>query len=181
MNLNFLSSTSYLSSKCKAQRSAIGGLGVFSLKEIEKDEIIAIWGGKIYKHQDIEQLSALNPNLLIHPLTIAEGFYMGPIDPSRPLEAADFFNHSCKPNAGVKGQIILVAREKIKPNEEICFDYETTETQGSVGMGFDCHCGHKSCRKRIEGIKWNKADFHQQNREYMSWYLQKKFDTSSCD
>lgn len=179
MNLQTMSATSYLSPKCKARRSGIGGLGIFAVKTIEKDEIIAIWGGKIYSQQDIEQLSIFNPSLLVHPLTIAEGFYMGPMDPSRPTESSDYFNHSCEPNAGIKGQIILVAREIIKPDEEICFDYETTEMHSSVGMGFDCHCSKKNCRKKIEGIKWDKTDFHTKNREYMSWYLQHKFDSFS--
>ncbi len=177
MGLQSLSITSYLSPKCQARRSAIGGLGIFAEKEIVKDEIIAIWGGKIYSQEDLEQLSVFNPSLLIHPLSIAEGFYMGPTDPSRPPEPSDYFNHSCEPNAGVKGQIILVARTLIVPDEEICFDYETTENQSSIGMGFTCHCGHSSCKHEINGIRWNKVDFHKKNREYISWYLQKKFDS----
>jgi SET domain-containing protein len=168
--------TSYLSAKCEARRSPIGGLGIFALKTIACGEIIAIWGGKIYSAQDIEQLASLNPSLLIHPLTVAEGFYMGPIDPSHPLETTDFFNHSCEPNAGIKGQIILVARRLIQKNEEICFDYETSESQTSVGMGFDCHCGHQNCKKRIQGMDLKNSEFYKKNRHYMSWYLQEKIE-----
>ena len=37
------------------------------------------------------------------------------------IEDNDFFNHSCNPNAGFRGQIFLVAMRDIDVNEEITF------------------------------------------------------------
>lgn len=166
-----MSLTSYLSPKCRTGRSSIGGLGVFAGQWLDAGELVAIWGGKIYSHADIEQLASCNPSLLIHPLMVADGFYIGPSDATNAPEAADYFNHSCDPNAGVKGQIVLIARRAIAAGEEICFDYETTEREGSVGMGFDCHCGTSACRGHIEGLSWHEPAFQQRNHGFMSWHL----------
>ena len=48
------------------------------------------------------------------------------IDGSNRRNLARYFNHSCRPNAesDVKGhKVIIVARKKIKPGEEITYDY----------------------------------------------------------
>ncbi|MHB8630096.1 MAG: SET domain-containing protein-lysine N-methyltransferase [Aggregatilineales bacterium] len=84
-------------------------------------------------------------------------------------------NHSCDPNAGVKGQNVLVARRDIAPGEEICFDYETTDTQG---MNFVCRCGSPKCRKRIRGQAWKNRQFQEANWEYLSEYIQRRLLSS---
>ena len=150
---------------------------MFAKDPIAEGETIAIWGGKIYTEGDIRHLSLDNPSLLLHPLTVAEGFYIGPAEPGRQPEPADFFNHCCDPNAGVRGQILLVARRLIAPGEEICFDYETTECHGSIGMGFLCQCGAKDCRGVIDGWKWREVEFQRSNRGFMSAYLREKFES----
>ena len=48
------------------------------------------------------------------------------IDGSPRSNVARYFNHSCRPNAeaiGRKGKIVLVARRRILPGEEITYDY----------------------------------------------------------
>ncbi len=48
------------------------------------------------------------------------------IDGSNRRNLARYFNHSCRPNAesDVKGhRVIIVARKKIQPGEEITYDY----------------------------------------------------------
>ena len=56
-------------------------------------------------------------------------------------------NHSCEPNAAVKGNRII-AWSCIKRGDEITLDYKRTES--SISTPFDCECGSKYCRGRIE-------------------------------
>jgi hypothetical protein len=50
-----------------------------------------------------------------------------------------FLNHSCRPNAAVRGTL-LVAIAPIAAGEEVTFDYNTTELE--IASPFTCHCGH---------------------------------------
>ncbi len=162
--------SSYLSPKCKAEKkSLIHRFGVFATESIQRNELIAIWGGHIMTAQQIAML----PKEILdfdYPVQVHEGLYLGP-KAREELNEAEFFNHSCSPNAGVKGQIILVARRDIQEGEEICFDYETTDTEG---VNFLCHCGSVKCRKTITGEAWKDPAFQKEHEGFFSWYLQEK-------
>ncbi len=56
-------------------------------------------------------------------------------------------NHSCSPNAGLVDDLTLVALARIRPHEEICYDYSTSMGDGHWAM--DCLCGEPTCRGRI--------------------------------
>ena len=56
-------------------------------------------------------------------------------------------NHSCDPNAAIRN-MNLVAWKCIAAGEEITIDYKRTETK--LAAPFDCECGAKNCRGRIE-------------------------------
>lgn len=56
-------------------------------------------------------------------------------------------NHSCEPNAAVRGGG-LVAWACINPGDEIVIDYKRTESK--LAAPFNCMCGAKNCRGRIE-------------------------------
>lgn len=105
-----------------------------------------------------------------YPVQIYEGFFLGP-KKEEELDDVEMFNHSCDHNAGVKGQNILVARRDIQAGEEICFDYETTDSEG---LSFICHCGSQKCRKVIDGSSWKKPGFQKKNKGYFAWYLENK-------
>lgn len=165
---------SYLSSKCTARQSVISGWGVYAKETIEKGELIAAWGGRICDKEEMQRICKRNPKFVIHPISVYENLFLVPLNEKR-LEDSDRFNHSCNPNAGVKGQILLVARKKIRFQEEICFDYETTQMGSFDGLPFHCKCKSKNCRKNILGSSWKNKKFRQQNRGFFSWYLQEKF------
>lgn len=171
-------SHSALSKKCVIGSSLLDNFGVFASEKIEKDEVIAIWGGKIYAEKDMVNLAKKYPKMLLNPFGVYWGYYMGPIRPQDPIEDSERFNHSCSPNAGIKGQIILVARRDIAVGEEICFDYETAETSG-IGLMFVCKCNSITCRKNIDGTAWKNPEFIAKNKEYLSWYLEQKLKFSA--
>lgn len=60
---------------------------------------------------------------------------------------AGAINHSCDPNAAVKKGSIL-AMSCIKAGDFITIDYKRTEDK--LAAPFDCICGSKNCRGRIE-------------------------------
>lgn len=161
---------SFLSPKCVAtSKSKIHRYGVFAKENIKQGELIAIWGGYI---MTLDELRKLPREILDYeyPVQIYENFFLGPKS-VEDLDDCEMFNHSCNANAGVKGQNILVARRNIKTGEEICFDYETTDTQD---LNFTCKCGAKNCRKKIDGTSWKNLKFQKANKGYLSYYIEEK-------
>ena len=99
-------------------------------------------------------------------------------NPSVP-EDTDYFNHSCEPNAGLRGQIFLVAMRDIAKDEEITFDYcmSLSEFEGSdFSISFDCQCGAPSCRGRVTQLDWKRPELQRKYNGYFSLYIQEKID-----
>jgi len=61
------------------------------------------------------------------------------------------FNHSCDPNAGLRGESDLFALRDIILGEEIRYDYSTTvsPTVPISEWTMECGCGSANCRQRI--------------------------------
>mgnify|MGYP001827259750 CR=1 FL=1 len=59
-----------------------------------------------------------------------------------------FANHSCNPNAGIRGNRRLVAIRPIAAGDEIRFDYSTTMAENFWTM--PCRCGDPACRGVVE-------------------------------
>lgn len=159
---------SFLSPKCRVNRSNVSGEGVFAIEPFEPGELVAVWGGKIYTTEELIQLEQTFPQYYTYPVSVFPGFYLGPPNPYD-LDDAEMFNHSCEANVGVRGQIVLVARRKIAANEELTFDYDTTEESFEA---FQCHCGKPMCRGKIDGSGWRDPAFVARNYEFLSWYIQ---------
>jgi hypothetical protein len=79
------------------------------------------------------------------------------VDPPVPDDLADdmdrhawrFLNHSCEPNAVLRGRT-LVAQRDIARGDEVTFDYATTEYE--MAEPFACGCGAARCRGLIRGF-----------------------------
>lgn len=161
---------SWLSGKCEVRESPTSGLGVFATEPIRQNELVAVWGGIVYTRDEVDKFSSVVNNFATQTLQIAEGFYLK----SNSLTAIDDskrFNHSCDPNIGVKGQILVLARRDIAVGDELCFDYETTDVHLD---GLECKCGSSKCRKKLYGTSWLDRDFQQANQSWFSWYMQEK-------
>ncbi|MBI4836307.1 MAG: SET domain-containing protein-lysine N-methyltransferase [Candidatus Abawacabacteria bacterium] len=81
------------------------------------------------------------------------------------------FNHSCSPNTGLSGSIVIVAMRDIAPGEELAFDYAISETFFS---SFECHCGSSNCRKVITSTDWQIPALQEKYGQYYSPYLRVK-------
>lgn len=59
-------------------------------------------------------------------------------------------NHSCSPNAGVRGRAI-VARQRIAPGDEVTIDYSLNEAD--VFWSMPCQCGSGNCRQVVTSVQ----------------------------
>jgi hypothetical protein len=93
------------------------GLGCFATQEIQKNQLIDTYRGQMLNNEEAEK----RDNRYMFEVNSR-----WTIDGSNRRNLARYFNHSCRPNAesDVKGhKVVVLARRKIKPGEEITYDY----------------------------------------------------------
>ncbi len=157
---------SYLSPKLESRPNpAKGNCGIFVREPISRGELLTLWGGRIMAFDELDRDM---PNFTQQVLQIEEGFYLMAPD----LEPSDCFNHSCNPNAGMSGQIGLVAMRDIAVDEEVCLDYAMCD--GSTYDEFECSCGSPNCRGRITGQDWQRPELWERYEGYFMPYLQRR-------
>ncbi|MDO8663503.1 MAG: SET domain-containing protein-lysine N-methyltransferase [Candidatus Wildermuthbacteria bacterium] len=161
---------SFLTPKAKVKNSSILGQGVFAKEKIKKGELVAAWGACVITIKGGGKLPKAIWKIGGYPIQIYDNLWLGPVS-VKELDDAEFFNHSCEPNAGVRGQNLLFARRGIKSGEEITFDYGTTDAQL---LNFRCACGTKNCRKIVTGNDWRNPLFQKKNKGWFSWYIGEK-------
>jgi hypothetical protein len=166
---------SWLNSKLEVRTlGSKGGHGVFAKHPVTAGERLAIFGGHVMNVSEEPIHSSGSKDLCIQ---IDEQFVIGAKYESE-IEDTDFFNHSCDPNAGLKGQVFLVAMRKIEADEEITFDYAMVlhKTEGAEVYTMSCLCDSPLCRGLITDEDWRIPELHKKYNGYFSWYLQEKID-----
>lgn len=150
------------------------GDGVFARKNIPQKTTLAIFGGHILSREEEDQTSA---DVYDNAIQIGDNFVVGAIKMSE-MEDASYFNHSCEPNAGINGQIFLVAMRNIKKDEQITFDYAMVLNKAPKVKTYKikCLCGSKKCRKIITDQDWKKPYLQKKYKGYFSYYLQEKIN-----
>jgi uncharacterized protein len=82
-----------------------------------------------------------------------------------------FINHSCDPNVGFAGNVVLTAMRDIRAGEELTTDYALFDDyEGSM----ECRCGSAQCRGVISGRDWQRPDLQRKYRGRFSWYLERR-------
>lgn len=111
-------------------------------------------------------------------LQIDEEFVIG-AQSEADIDDAQYFNHSCDPNGGLRGQLGLVAMRDIAPDEEVTFDYAMVlvETKVLPPYGFECHCGSANCRGRVSSQDWRSPELQERYRGWFSWCVQRRIDS----
>lgn len=160
--------SSYLSPKLQGRPKANGnGNGIFAKEPLTKGELLAVFGGVVHAWDTFVTLPGkerslsiqVEDNIFLVPDKIAEG---------------DYVNHSCNPNAGLSGQIALVAMRDIQPGEEVCFDYAMSDT--APYDEFDCECGAPNCRGRITGSDWRIHELQKRYAGFFAPHVQRRID-----
>ena len=160
--------SSYLSSKLegrlKADKSANS---IFAMTPIKKGELIAVFGGVVYEWETFIHLPEIERSLCIQ---VEDRHFLVP----RPIGKGDYVNHSCNPNAGLSGQIGLVAMRDIKIGEEVCFDYAMCDTMPYDE--FNCLCGASTCRGKVGGNDWQRSELQKRYAGFFSPHVQRRID-----
>ncbi|MFA5431227.1 MAG: SET domain-containing protein-lysine N-methyltransferase [Candidatus Omnitrophota bacterium] len=165
---------SYVSGKVKVNRSGIDHRGVFAVKPISKNEIIAVWGGFIISQSEFVKLEKTCFKKIENYATkVADGFFLVSCKKGG-LEDDDFFNHSCSPNAGIKGHLVIAAMRDIPLGEEVTYDYCMTDAD--FDYSFKCRCGSPRCRGLVTTKDWMQPLLQRKYKGYFSWYVQEKID-----
>jgi len=169
-----MNTSSWLNPNLERRNSNAHGWGIFAKADIRKDDRLAIFGGKIML---IDEMYQIPLDMQRYTMQIEERFVLGPASPVP--EDTDFFNHSCDPNSGFRGQVFLVAMRDIKAGEEITFDYGmTVSVSGGSDMVFkmDCACGSPNCRRTITEQDWMLPGLQVRYKGYFSRYIQDKIE-----
>jgi hypothetical protein len=150
---------SWLHPDAETRPTATKGIGVFALVAIAPNTTVAGFGGHVV---DGRELAALGEAVRIHALQIDDDLF---IASTPPFDSADFVNHSCDPNCGIVGSVLLVTMRAVDAGEELCFDYAMTDSD-DYDM-FVCTCGTDRCRGRITGDDWKQPELRDR---YAGWY-----------
>ena len=129
--------------KSYAIKRTVTGLGLFALEPIPKGKRIIEYTGPLISNEIVDKSSGK--------------YFFGinskwSIDGSPRSNIARYINHSCRPNAEAfvsqRRRVWIWSRKKIKPGEEIAYDYGKEYFEGIIEpMGCKCEkCGVRSPR-----------------------------------
>jgi hypothetical protein len=160
---------SWITPKAVKGASAIEGRGVHAVEAIAGGEVVAVKGGHIMDGSAVAGLPEairnsvfpIGPDLFLAALTDDEydGVMMR-------------VNHSCEPNVGMGGNVLLVSMRDIAAGEELTIDYALF--LGDPGFAMGCRCGTAACRGVVRGTDWMRADLRARYRGWFSWWLQRE-------
>jgi len=166
--------SSYISPKAvKGRASEIAGRGLMAVQPIARDEIVAIKGGHLV---GTATLDALPERLQNSQIQVADGFYLVALDEAEYEPVMLFINHSCEPNVGFAGNIVLVAMRDVAAGEELTTDYALFDDADDP---MACNCGTPSCRGTISGRDWRLPELQRRYGGYFSTYLQRRFASAA--
>jgi SET domain-containing protein len=163
---------SWLTSKARREDAGPKGDGVFAVAPIAAGETVVCFGGHVC---DGDELRTLSERQQAHSIQVDDALFVvcdGVTD-----EPADYVNHSCEPNVGIRGSIVLVAMVDIAPGDEICFDYAMSDSDDYDE--FVCVCGTASCRGLVTGGDWKRPDLQVRYAGWFSSYLEHRIASHS--
>ncbi len=152
--------------KLSVQKSGIEGKGLFVLEDVKKDEFIHYIEGKRVKKVAVNKLDGQTE--MRNWYGVGKSVW---IDPEG--THFDYLNHSCDPNAAIKGVKSLVALKDIKAGEELTIDYSITDPDPLWEM--ECACGTKHCRNSIRSIESVPTDVFKKHFPHIPRYFQKRY------
>ena len=156
--------------KFTIKKSSIAGNGVFTNREILKNQSVCFLNGELCSLEEMMKRVDEGWEEPSDPLGIDDDEYLDLDELSRT------FNHSCYSNSYIKGRSELIAIRNIKNGEEITYDYSTTmndNEEKSVSAGRElwtckCKCRSGNCRGIID-------QFRTLPRGIQKYYIDNKF------
>ena len=157
---------SWLHSSAGTRPTATKGIGVFALDAIPAGTTVAGFGGHVVDSRELEDLGEA---VRIHALQIDDELFLASMPPFDP---ADYVNHSCDPNCGIVGSVLLVTVRDVDAGEELCFDYAMTDSDDYDT--FECTCGTERCRGVVTGDDWKRPELRDRYAGWYSTYLARR-------
>ena len=156
----------WLTPKAQARPAGDKGWGSYAVEPINAGETVAAFGGSVVP---LAVLETFNDDRQSRSIQVDTDLYL--VSGETP-DAGDMLNHSCEPNCGLSGQILLVAMRDIEPGEELSFDYAMCDA--SDYDEFRCLCGETTCREIITGSDWRDPDLQAKYAGWFSPYLARR-------
>ena len=156
----------WLSPKAQARPAGEKGWGSYAVEPIEAGETVAAFGGHILPLAVLEKFSDDRQSRSIQ---VDTDLYL--VSGDTP-DAGDMLNHSCEPNCGLLGQMLVVAMRDIVPGEELSFDYAMCDA--SDYDEFRCLCGEATCREIVTGSDWRDPVLQAKYAGWFSPYLARR-------
>lgn len=157
---------SWISPKArKGLPSGIAGRGLFAVAPVAAGEVVAVKGGHIV---DTETLLALPEPLQNSEIQIAEGLHLAALTEEEYEPVMLFINHSCAPNVGFVGNVVLAAMRDVGAGEELTTDYALFDVPDTA---WACSCGAPTCRRSVTGDDWRDPDLQKRYAGWFSRYL----------
>ncbi len=153
----------------KGGASAIEGQGVHAVEAIAAGEVVAVKGGHILNGPAVAGLpGALRDSVF----PIALDCYLAALTQDEFDGVMMRVNHSCEPNLGMGGNVLLVSMRDIAAGEELTIDYALF--LGDPEFAMECQCGAAACRGVVKGTDWMRTDVQERYPGWFSWWLQQK-------
>lgn len=145
------------------------GKSVYARSSISAGTKLAVLGGYVMRITDEPSLPNYGADFA---LQIDEEFVIG-AHGEADMDDAQYFNHSCSPNAGLRGQIGLVAMRDIAADEEVTFDYAMVlaDAPGLPPYEFECQCGSEQCRGTVTDRDWRLPELQSRYAGYFSLHV----------
>ena len=140
------------------------GLGLFANRNFRKGEVVISFANTLVNK------SAAS----FEAVQVTDKKYLD----TKWLVPETFINHSCDPNTKLdfrpdrKSSCYRAIKNIIK-NEEITFDYNTTDWNSADGS-FKCRCGSKKCYGLVRGLKYLTRKQQDRLKPFVLPYLLKK-------
>jgi len=157
-------SANFLSAKCRV-RADLDGWGSCATEAISAGETVAAFGGRCVSRSVLDEAGE-RPS---HSVQIDDDLFIVTENGAPPGET---IGHSCSPNCGIVGGILVVAMRNIAVGEILSYDHAMT--MGCDLDEFRCACGSPACRRMVTGRDWMLPELQIAYRGFFSPYLAKR-------
>lgn len=138
--------------RIQVRKSGVHGKGVYALQPIARGERIIEYKGEVISWPEALRRHPHDPADPNHTFyfSLDDGTHV--IDAGVGGNAARWINHACEPNCQaeeVQGRVYIKALRKLKPGEELFYDYGLVIDERytpKLKREYACHCGSPRCR-----------------------------------